>query len=195
MFLDTRLMVYENEVVEFYVNFNVLEGNVVTSSINGVKLVFDLVRLEKIFNIPTTGLSEYVWSKDVNCMLASKYSQGRVSSTHRKFLRGKMSLFNEFMYELVHKGVLPRGKKRHEASFIDMGIANALESKDSIDCPTLMIKHLARIADSKPGPHVNLLTTMFKAFNVPLGEGRALNRNYMFTRSTLAYCRLLVENN
>ncbi|KAK4707040.1 hypothetical protein R3W88_033400 [Solanum pinnatisectum] len=83
LFLDTRLMVNENDIVEFYVNLNVLEGNVVTSSINRV--------------------------------------------------------------ELLAFG--------------------------------------------------NILTSMFKAFNVPLGEGRALNRNDMFTRSTLADCRLLVENN
>ncbi|KAG5599448.1 hypothetical protein H5410_030818 [Solanum commersonii] len=44
-----------------------------------------------------------------------------------------------------------------------------------------MIKHLARIANPKPGPHElafgNHLTSMCKAFNVPLDEGRVLNRN------------------
>ncbi|KAG5610543.1 hypothetical protein H5410_021824 [Solanum commersonii] len=36
---------------------------------------------------------------------------------------------------------------------------------------------------------------MFKAFNVPLGEGITLNRNDIFTRFTLSDCRLLVEDN
>ncbi|KAG5590235.1 hypothetical protein H5410_040749 [Solanum commersonii] len=40
--------------------------------------------------------------------------------------------------------VLPRGHRRHIASFRDMGISNALESKEPIDWPSLMIKHMAR---------------------------------------------------
>ncbi|KAG5599449.1 hypothetical protein H5410_030819 [Solanum commersonii] len=97
-------MVNENDVVEFYVNLNVLKGNVVTLSINGMELVFDPVHLGKIFNIPNVGLSEE-----------------------------EMSRFHEFTYELVHKGVFSRGNRRHEVSFRDIGIANALENKDSID--------------------------------------------------------------
>ncbi|KAH0705712.1 hypothetical protein KY285_010250 [Solanum tuberosum] len=34
LFLDTRLEVHETEVLEFYVNVNVLEGNVATSLVN-----------------------------------------------------------------------------------------------------------------------------------------------------------------
>ncbi|KAL3326313.1 hypothetical protein AABB24_037144 [Solanum stoloniferum] len=75
LFLDTRLPVHEKEVCEFYTNLNVLECPVATSSVNGVELVFDSVRLDEIFRIPSVGLSEYVWTKDVNCMLTSKFSQ------------------------------------------------------------------------------------------------------------------------
>uniref|UniRef100_A0A0V0IA18 Putative ovule protein n=1 Tax=Solanum chacoense TaxID=4108 RepID=A0A0V0IA18_SOLCH len=60
LFLDTKLVVYENEVVEFYVNLNVLEGSIASSSVNGVELVFDNVRLSKKFHIPIVGLAEYV---------------------------------------------------------------------------------------------------------------------------------------
>ncbi|KAK4721456.1 hypothetical protein R3W88_011689 [Solanum pinnatisectum] len=70
-----------------------------------------------------------------------------------------------------------------------MGIANALENKEPIDWPTLMINHFKQIADPKPGSHQlpfgNLLTTVFKSFNAHLGEGITLNRNDIFTRSTL----------
>ncbi|KAK4724455.1 hypothetical protein R3W88_027234 [Solanum pinnatisectum] len=48
-------------------------SSVATSSVNGVELVFDSVRLGEIFHIPSVGLSEYVWTKDVNCMLTTKH--------------------------------------------------------------------------------------------------------------------------
>ncbi|KAH0722742.1 hypothetical protein KY290_005390 [Solanum tuberosum] len=69
LFLDTRLHVHEKEVREFYTNLNVLEGSVATSSVNGVDFVIDSVRLDEIFHIPSVGLSNYVWTKDVNSML------------------------------------------------------------------------------------------------------------------------------
>uniref|UniRef100_M1DIE6 Uncharacterized protein n=1 Tax=Solanum tuberosum TaxID=4113 RepID=M1DIE6_SOLTU len=50
--------------------------------------------------------------------------------------------------------------------------------------------------DPKPGPHQlafgNLLTVVFKALNVPLGEG---SRKDMISRSTLANYRLLDNDN
>lgn len=48
LFLDTKLLVYEDEVVKFYTNIYVLEGNVATSKVHGVELVFDKGRLGKI---------------------------------------------------------------------------------------------------------------------------------------------------
>ncbi|KAH0773637.1 hypothetical protein KY290_010774 [Solanum tuberosum] len=105
MVLGTRLEVYENEVFEFYVNVNVLEDNVSTSFVDGVESIFDNVRLHENFHIPTDGLGEYMWTKDENCLLTSKYTQGRVFARPRK------------------------GGKCHEASFKDMGIANALEKQ------------------------------------------------------------------
>ncbi|KAK6778094.1 hypothetical protein RDI58_024812 [Solanum bulbocastanum] len=78
LFLDTRLPVHEKEACEFYTNLNVLEGSVATYSVNGVELVFDSVRLDEIFHIPSVGWSKYVWTKDVNYILTSKFSQGWV---------------------------------------------------------------------------------------------------------------------
>ncbi|KAK4730350.1 hypothetical protein R3W88_023338 [Solanum pinnatisectum] len=171
-------------VVEFYTNLTVLEGNVVTSTINGVELVFDHIRLGEILKIPINGLVEYVWMDDENCLLTSKFSHGRVSTRARKF-------------EIVHKGILPRGHKKHEAFFRDMGIAYALENMEPIDCPSLMIKHMVRIADPQPSSHQlvyeNLISIVFKEFDVSLGEGRGLTRADMLTRSSFAECGLLVE--
>ncbi|KAH0746531.1 hypothetical protein KY290_008241 [Solanum tuberosum] len=45
---------------------------------------------------------------------------------------------------------------------------------------------MARVVDSKPDPHQlafgNLYTTVLKAFEVPLGEGRHQNKKAMITR-------------
>ncbi|KAG5601797.1 hypothetical protein H5410_033167 [Solanum commersonii] len=172
LFLDTKMLVHEKEVVEFYTNLKVLEENVVTSTVKGVELVFDRRRLGEILCIPSVGLAEYVWATDEQCILTTKYSQGRVTSKARKVLKGEMAPVHKLLFELVHKGVLPRGHRRHIASFRDMGIANALERKEPIDWPSLMIKHMARISDPQP----------------------ALTRADMITQSTLAECGLLTDS-
>ncbi|KAG5590067.1 hypothetical protein H5410_040581 [Solanum commersonii] len=150
MFLKTDAMVYDNEVIEFYTNLIVLDNIVVTSSIHCVEL-----------------------TKEENCVLTSKFTQGRVNVHPRKVLKGEMSSFHKLVFEMVHKGILPRGERHHEASFRDMGIGHALENMDPIDWPSLMIQHMAR------------------EFGVPFQEGRLLNINDMITRSTLADCNLL----
>ncbi|KAH0781499.1 hypothetical protein KY290_001097 [Solanum tuberosum] len=109
------------DVVEFYTNLEVLEENVVTSTVKGAELVFDHIRLGEILHVPTFGLAEYVWLNDEQCLLKFKFSQRRVTSKARKVLK------------------------------------------------------------------------VFNAFVVPLGEGRALTRAYMFTQSTLDECGLLAE--
>ncbi|KAG5595291.1 hypothetical protein H5410_036523 [Solanum commersonii] len=82
LFLDTSLMIYELEVVEFYVNLNVIEDIVSTLYVKGVELVFDHLRLGEIFYIPTSGLAKYVWAKDENFLLTSKYSQVPAAPPH-----------------------------------------------------------------------------------------------------------------
>ncbi|KAH0649983.1 hypothetical protein KY284_029895 [Solanum tuberosum] len=108
-----------------------------------------------------------------------------------------MAPVHKLLFELVLKGVLPRGHRRHITSFRDMGISNTLERKESIDWLSLMIKHMARVADPQPGSHQlvfgNLLTRVFTAFAVPLGEGRALTCADMFTQSTFAECGLIAD--
>ncbi|KAG5571790.1 hypothetical protein H5410_061556 [Solanum commersonii] len=41
------------EVVKFYTNLTILEGNVITSTVNGVELAFNHIRLGEILKIPT----------------------------------------------------------------------------------------------------------------------------------------------
>ena len=109
-----------------------------------------------------------------------------------------MRSLHKLLFEIVYKVILPRGHQRHIASIRDMGLMNALECKERIDWSTLIIKHLARIVDPKLGSHQlafgNLLTRVFDAFEVPLGEGRILTRAYMFTQTILADCCIPMES-
>ncbi|KAG5586801.1 hypothetical protein H5410_047235 [Solanum commersonii] len=173
------------------------KGNVVTSTVNGVELVFDHIRLGEILKIPTNGLAEYVWLDDENCLLTSKFSQGRASTRAKKVLKGEMIAFHKLLFEIIHKGILPRGHRRHKTCLRDMGIAHALENMEPIDWPSLMIKHMAKIVDPQPGSHQlaygNLFSIVFKEFSMPLGEGRRFTREDMLTRSSPTECGLLVE--
>ena len=94
--------------------------------------------------------------------------------------------------------ILPRGHQHHIASIRDMGLMSALECKERIDWPTLIIKHLARIVDPQLGSHQlafgNLLTRVFDTFEVQLGEGRILTRADMFTQTILADCGIPMES-
>ena len=109
-----------------------------------------------------------------------------------------MRSLHKLLFEIVHKVILPKGHQRHIASIRHMGLMNALECKERIDWPTLIIKHLARIVDPKLGSHQlafgNLLTRVFDAFEVPLGEGRILTREDMFTQTILADCGIPMES-
>lgn len=112
-------------------------------------------------------------------------------------LKEVMRQVHKLLFEIVHKGVLPRGYKRHIASPRDMGLMNALECKEHIYWTTLIIKHFARIDDPQLGSHQlafeNLLTKVFTAFEVPLGEGRSLTRVDIFTQSILVDCGFSIE--
>ena len=92
-----------------------------------------------------------------------------------------MSSFHKLVFEVVHKGIIPRGERRHEANFRDMGLGHALDTMRPINWPSLKIKHMVRIVDPKK-PHQlaygNLLTTVFKEFGVHLKDGRSLSNTF-----------------
>ncbi|TMW80319.1 hypothetical protein EJD97_021472 [Solanum chilense] len=108
-----------------------------------------------------------------------------------------MSPFHKLVFEVVHKGIIPRGERIHEANFRDMGLGHALDTMRPINWPSHIIKHMVRIVDPKK-PHQlaygNLLTTVFKEFGVPLKDGRSLSKYDMLTQTTLAECNLLDDD-
>lgn len=60
LFFNIELVIYEPNVVIFYINLMVLKDNVATSKVKGVDIVFDKVMLGEILNIPSVMLDEYV---------------------------------------------------------------------------------------------------------------------------------------
>lgn len=71
--------------MKFYTNLSVLEGNIATSKVCGVELVFDKVCLVKILQISFVGLAEYVWDKDKDCVLTSASLKGGSLTLRAKF--------------------------------------------------------------------------------------------------------------
>lgn len=77
MFRIVNLVVYENEVGEFYVNLNILEGWVVSSTVRGVGIIANFVRLGEIVHVPTKGLEVYEWDTNEDCILTRKFIGGK----------------------------------------------------------------------------------------------------------------------
>lgn len=78
---------------------------------------FDKVKLGEILHIPSVGLAEYTWTEDAHCVLTSKFTDRRVTNVPRKVYKVEMPPFLKLLFEVVHKRVLPRGERRHEATF------------------------------------------------------------------------------
>ena len=53
-------MIYDKEVVDFYTNLVILEGDVVSSIVKGVDIVFDATKLGEILHIPSVGINEII---------------------------------------------------------------------------------------------------------------------------------------
>lgn len=105
-----------------------------------------------------------------------------------------MSPFHKLVFEVVHKGIIPRGESIHEANFRDMGLGHALDTMCPINWPSLIIKHMVKIVDPKKPyklAYGNLLIIVFKEFGVPLEDGRSLRKYDMFTQTTAVECNLL----
>ena len=79
LFLEPNL-IYEQEVVDFYTNLIILEGDVVSSSVKRVEIVFDATKLGEILHISSVGINDYHWAFDEHSSLPAKFFQGRVNS-------------------------------------------------------------------------------------------------------------------
>ena len=106
-----------------------MEGDVVSSSVKGVEIVFDATKLGEILHISSVGINDYHWAFDEHSSLPAKFSQGRVKSRAQTVLKGIIGSIHKLLFEIVHKGILPRGHQCHMSSIMDMGLINSLECK------------------------------------------------------------------
>lgn len=60
----------------------------------------------------------------MGCVLTSKFTNKRITDVPHKVFKGEMPSFLKLLFEVVHKGVLPKDKRRHEAIFHDIGITH-----------------------------------------------------------------------
>lgn len=194
MFRNTSTPVFEAEVVEFYPNLGFVTGDVATSRVCGIDILFDKGKHGEILHIPIVGLAEYTWLEDSRCLLTLKFTERRVTDVSRKVFKAEMPPFLKLLFEVMHKVILPRGERRHEVIFFYMGIAHTIDLQELIDWPTLIMLHMARIVDPTEGPHQlaygNLLTYVFRAFKIPLSAGRALTKKDMIDRHTALECQV-----
>src|SRR5688572_25617655 len=68
LFTKMKPMLHRDKVVEFYANLKILDGLVVSSTVKGVDMMFDVVKLCYILHIPSEGLEKYVWRTDEDCL-------------------------------------------------------------------------------------------------------------------------------
>ncbi|MCD7449777.1 hypothetical protein HAX54_001514 [Datura stramonium] len=67
-------MVYESEMVEFYMNLEVLDEETIIIFVLEVLIVFDIVGLEQLLHVHIKGYAEYNLEKIDDCTLTSKYT-------------------------------------------------------------------------------------------------------------------------
>lgn len=127
LFYNTETPVFETEVVESYENLAIMEGDVATSKVHGVDIVFEKLKLGEILRIPSFGLAEYVLKEHAGCVLTSKFIKERVIDVRHKVYKEDLRLFLKLLFKVVHKGVFPKGECRRKATFCDIRIAHAID--------------------------------------------------------------------
>lgn len=159
---------------------------------NEVPVIFDGARLRQILQVPASGFDDFASDYDDDCLLTTKFSQGRIKNIMHRVLKGEMKPFHKLLLEFVDKCVLPRTKRRHKASLCNLAIMYVLDLDLLINLPALMIKHMSRIVDPSPGPHGLaygfFLFSVFAAFVVPLGKGRLSIKKELLCQCTLMEC-------
>ncbi|GAB2286328.1 hypothetical protein Dimus_020745 [Dionaea muscipula] len=152
--------------------------DVVKSSVKGVAIEFDHVKLSSILGVPgKNGICEYikdVWEESKYTKpleIARRFANDETLTPARRVKSGEMKPFQRFIHFLVMKNVVPRFEKRDTSSFMDL---------------TYMDHLMSRI----------LLTKVFEEFGVPLVDkkGEEPKRTDYFEETFLTMCKLRRED-
>ncbi|GAB2283608.1 hypothetical protein Dimus_018114 [Dionaea muscipula] len=179
--------------------------DVVKSSVKGVVIEFDHLKLASILGIPgNNGICEYikdVWeeSKYIKPLeITRRFANDETLTAARRVKSGEMNPFQRFIHFLVMKNVVSRFGKRDTSSFMDLTYMDHLMSRRLVNLPRVMMRHMRYVISMKDHelPYGDWLTMVFEEFGVPLVDkkGEEPKRYDYFEETFLTMCKLTREN-
>ncbi|GAB2283350.1 hypothetical protein Dimus_017866, partial [Dionaea muscipula] len=193
---------------EFYARMTLThlkKKDVVKTSVRGVAIEFDHLKLASILGIPgNNGICEYikdVWEESKYTKpleITRRFANDETLTAARRVKSSEMKLFQRFIHFLVMKNVMPRFGKRDTSSFMDLTYMDHLMSRRLVNLPRVMIRHMSYVISMKyhEQPYGDWLTMVFEEFGVPLvnKKGEKLKRYAYFEETFLTMCKLTREN-
>ncbi|GAB2281297.1 hypothetical protein Dimus_015898 [Dionaea muscipula] len=203
-----RELVHMDAVKEFYAWMTVIhlkKKDVVKTSMKGVAIEFDHLKLASILGIPgNNGIYEYikdVWeeSKYIKPLqITRKFANDETLTAARRVKSGEMKPFQRFIHFLVMKNVVPRFGKRDTSSFMEITYMDHLMTRRLVNLPRVMMRHMSYVISMKDHelPYGDWLTMVFEEFGVPLVDkkGEEPKRYDYFEETFLTMCKLTREN-
>ncbi|GAB2302850.1 hypothetical protein Dimus_036845 [Dionaea muscipula] len=203
-----REFVHIDAIKEFSARMTVMhlmKKDVVKTSVKGVSIEFDHLKLASILGIPrNNGVCKYikdVWeeSKYTNPLkITRRFTNDETLTTARRVKSSEMKPFQRFIHFLVMKNVVLRFGKRDTSSFMDLTYIDHLMSRRLVNLPRVMIRHMSYVISMKVHelPYGDWLTMVFEEFGVPLVDkkGEEPKRYDYFEETFLTMCKLTREN-
>ncbi|GAB2273159.1 hypothetical protein Dimus_007964 [Dionaea muscipula] len=142
-----RELVYMDAVKEFYARMTVIhlkKKDVVKSSVKGVAIEFNHLKLASILGIPGNNeIYEYikdVWEESKYTKpleITRRFTNNETLTAAKRVKSGEMKPFQRFIHFLVMKNVVPRFRKRDTSSFMDLTYMDHLIFKRLVNMPRL----------------------------------------------------------
>ncbi|GAB2268097.1 hypothetical protein Dimus_003074 [Dionaea muscipula] len=203
-----RELVHVDAVKEFYARMTLVhlkKKDIVKSSVRGVAIEFDHLKLASILDIPgNNGICEYiknVWEESkytTPLEKTRKFANDETLTAARRVKSSEIKPFQRFIHFLVMKNVVPRFRKRDTSSFMDLTYMDHLMSRRLVNLPRVMIGHRSYVIFMKDHelPYGDWLTMVFEEFGVPLvdKQGEEPKRYDYFEDTFLSICKLTREN-
>ncbi|GAB2273484.1 hypothetical protein Dimus_008276 [Dionaea muscipula] len=179
--------------------------DVVKSSVKGIKIKFDHLKLASILGIPSDdGICEYikdVWEESKYTKpleIIRRFANDETLTAARRVKSCEMKSFQRFIHFLVMKNVVPRFGKRDTSSFMDLTYMDHLMARRLVNLPRVMMRHMIYVIFMKDHelPYGDWLTMVFEEFGVPLVDKKGEEpKSYdYFEKTFLTMCKLKREN-
>ncbi|GAB2297614.1 hypothetical protein Dimus_031706, partial [Dionaea muscipula] len=203
-----RELVHVDAVKEFYAQMTLIylkKKDVVKSSVRGVTIEFDHIKLGSMLGIPgNNGICEYIkdmWEESKYTKpleIIRKFVNDETIMEARRVKSVEMKPFQRFIHFLVMKNVVPTFGKRDTTSFMYLTYMDHLMSRRLVNLPRVMIRHMSYVFSKKDHelPYGEWLTMMFEDFGVPLVDkkGEEPKMYDYFEETFLTMCQLKREN-